>query len=141
MPARAQDTSHVETHPPAADSARPIITPEGVGAALLLEPSVREAIASHVVAIDAQLRKMLELHQRQPNERSESERQQLRHEMEAVHDQMMQHHHAIHASLTVEQRAAFMRYVHERAEAAGLKMRMMEDHEHPGRHTPGRPHH
>lgn len=134
LPAVAQDTSHVEAHGPVADSVGPIITPEGVTLALELPPAVQREIARHVIAIDAHVRKMVWLHQRHSHDQPESERHQLHHQMEAMHNEMAQHHAAISASLTLEQQNAFMHYVHERAEAAGLKMMEMGNsgttHEH-----------
>jgi len=94
---------------------RPVITVDGVAAAVRLQPATRDAVAARIVALNTQLEKMRD--------------QKLTDaELRSVHEQCKALHDAIAAQLDEAQRTAFLAYLHAQMAAAGIDFQAFHGH-------------
>lgn len=103
----------------AAPAPKPIITIDGVTAAVKLDATTRAAIAKQVEGLNAGLVKFVALH-RSYATASGTQREKLMRDMSDIHQQCKALHDAIVQKLDPEQQAAYFAYLHAQMKAAGI---------------------
>jgi hypothetical protein len=116
----------------AAPAPAPIITMEGVSAAVKLSPELRAALAPHVKALNTRLEGIVAL-QASARKAGADQHARLHEAMKAHHDECQKLLHEMIKQMDEEQRAAFHQYLHEQLKAAGIEL--PKDHGH-GAHSP-----
>ena len=105
----------------AAPAPRPVITIDGVAAAVKLAPTTKAAIEKQIVALNEGLVKVVDLQQKAAKG-SAAEQAQAKMDMGDLHAHCMALHDAIIKQLDPAQREAFFTYLHAQMKAAGIDM-------------------
>src|SRR5262245_61185162 len=118
----------------AAPGPDPVITLEGVSAAVKLSPELRAALAPQVKALNTHLEKMVAV-QAGARQATPQQRAELKAALKAHHDECSELLHEMVKQMDPEQRAAFHQYIHEQLKAAGIELPMdHKNHDH-GEHS------
>lgn len=103
----------------AAPAPKPVITLDGLAAAVKLDAPTRAAIAKQVEGLNAGLVKAVAIH-RSYATASSTQRDRLMRQMSDIHQQCKALHDAIVQKLDPEQQAAYFAYLHAQMTAAGI---------------------
>jgi hypothetical protein len=118
----------------AAPGPSPVITMEGMSAAVKLSPELRAALAPQVKALNAHLEKIVAVHTG-ARKATAQQRAEIHEALKAHHDECKQVLHEMIKQMDPEQRAAFHQYLHEQLKAAGIEIPMDHDHGAHSRHV------
>ena len=105
---------------------KPVLSLDGVAAAVKLAPETRAAIAPHITALNAGFEKIVKLHATYAKA-DKQQRTRLHEDMRAIHEECHAHFQQVASLLTPEQQEAFKEYVHAQMKAAGIQM--LPEHE------------
>ena len=112
---------------------KPVISLDGVAAAVKLAPATRAAIAPHIAALNAGFQKIVTLHA-QDAKANAAERARIHEDVRALHEECHARFQEAAKLLTPEQQDAFYEYVHAQMKAAGIQM--LPGHEGMAHHEP-----
>lgn len=109
----------------AAPAPKPVITLDGITAAVKLDATARSAIAKQVAGLNAGLVRIVSMYRAYPTA-STRQREQLQRDLKAVHERCLTLHNEIIQTLDPTQRTAFYEYLHAQMKAAGIDVEQMQ---------------